>query len=336
MIDRRIARRVILIAALIAFTMAIGTIGFRLLEGYPLFDAFYMTLITITTVGYQEIRPLSHAGRVFNSFLILFGVSAMFVAVGAMTQTIIELQLQDRYGERRRRRAIMHMKDHFIVCGFGRVGRNAAFELQRAGFPFLVLDRNEQRVERATAAGMAAMRADATQDESLREAGIERARGFIAALATDADNVFVILSVKTLNPRLTVVTRASEENAEEKLRRAGADTVLSPYSIAGHRLAQALVRPHVVQLLDFAGQVVGLDVTMEQLRVAPGSGAISRRLGALAPRESRLIVLAIGKPDGKMIFNPPVEMEISGGDVLIVMGEQPNLRSLENVLTSPG
>ena len=200
MIDRRIARRIILIAALIAFTMAIGTIGFRLLEGYPLFDAFYMTLITITTVGYQEIRPLSHAGRVFNSFLILFGVSAMFVAVGAMTQTIIELQLQDRYGERRRRRAIMHMKDHFIVCGFGRVGRNAAFELQRAGVPFLVLDRNEQRVERATAAGMAAMRADATQDESLREAGVERARGFIAALATDADNVFVILSVKTLNP----------------------------------------------------------------------------------------------------------------------------------------
>ena len=146
-VNRRIARRIVLIAALIVFTMLIGTAGFRLLEGYPLFDAFYMTLITITTVGYQEIRPLSHAGRVFNSFLILFGVTAMFVAVGAMTQTIIELQLQDRYGERRRKRAIMRMKDHYIVCGFGRVGRNAAFELQRAGVPFLVIDRNEQRVE---------------------------------------------------------------------------------------------------------------------------------------------------------------------------------------------
>jgi voltage-gated potassium channel len=332
--DRRIARRIVLIAALIVFTMCIGTAGFQLLEGYPLFDAFYMTLITITTVGYQEIRPLSHAGRVFNSFLILFGVSAMFVAVGAMTQTIIELQLQDRYGQRRKKRAIMHMKDHYIVCGFGRVGRNAAFELQRNGVPFVVIDRGEQRVERATQAGMAAILADATRDEVLREAGVERARGFIAALATDADNVFVILSVKTLNPRLTVVTRASEEDAEEKLRRAGADTVLSPYSIAGHRLAQALMRPHVVQLLDFAGRAVGLDVTMEQLRVAPDSTRASRSLGSLAPHEAGLIVLAIGKPDGKMIFNPPIDTEVFGGDVLIVMGEQPNLRNLEQLLTN--
>lgn len=333
--DRRIARRVILIAGLIAFTLLIGTLGFRLLENYPLFDAFYMTLITITTVGYQEIRPLSHAGRVFNSFLIFFGVTAMFVAVGAMTQTIIELQLQDRYGERRKKRAIMRMKDHFIVCGFGRVGRSAAFELQRAGVPFVVIDRNQQRVERATQAGMLAVLADATRDESLREAGVERARGFIAALATDADNVFVILSVKTLNPGLTVVTRASEEDSEEKLRRAGADTVFSPYSIAGHRLAQALVRPHVVQLLDFAGQAIGLDVTMEQLRVEPDAALVSRRLGDLAPRDSRLIVLAVGKPDGGMIFNPPPDMKVAAGDVLIVMGEQPNLRSLESVLTKP-
>jgi voltage-gated potassium channel len=331
--DRRIARRIIIITALLVFTMCIGTLGFRLIENYSFFDAFYMTLITITTVGYQEIRPLSHAGRVFNSVLIFFGVSAMFVAVGTMTQTIIELQLQDRYGERRKKRAIMRMKDHYIVCGFGRVGRNAANELQRTGASFLVIDRNEQRVERATQAGMPAMRADATRDESLREAGVERARGFIAALATDADNVFVILSAKTLNPGLTVVTRASEEDAEEKLRRAGADTVFSPYSIAGHRLAQALVRPHVVQLLDFAGQAVGLDVTMEQMRVAPDSESASRKLGDLVPRDSRLIVLAIGKSDGKMIFNPPVQTEVFAGDVLIVMGEQPSLRQMESVLT---
>jgi voltage-gated potassium channel len=334
MMDRRIARRIALIAALIVFTMFIGTVGFRLLEDYPLFDAFYMTLITITTVGYQEIRPLSHAGRVFNSILILFGVSAMFVAVGAMTQTIIEMQIHDRSGERRRRRAIMLMKDHFIVCGLGRVGRSAASELQRAGVPFVVIDRDEQRVEQATQAGMTAMRADVTQDESLREAGVERARGFIAALATDADNVFVILSVKTLNPRLTVVTRAVEEGAEKKMRRAGADTVFSPYSIAGHRLAHALIRPHEVQLLDFVGQAVGLDVTMEQLRVAPDPALASRKLGDLAPRQAGLIVLAAGQPDGKMIFNPPVDMEVFGGDVLIVMGEQPNLRNLENVLTN--
>jgi len=332
--DRRIVRRIVLILALMVFTLIFGTVGFTLIDNYPPFDAFYMTLITVTTVGYQEIHPLSQAGRIFNSFLIMFGVSAMLFAVGAMTQTIIELELQDRFGKRRRKRAIMHMKDHYIVCGFGRVGRNAAFELQRAGAPFLVIDRSDQRVARAAQAGMLALQADATRDESLREAGVERARGFIAALATDADNVFVILSARSLNPRLTVVTRASEEDAEEKLRRAGADTVFSPYSIAGHRLAQALVRPHVVQLLDFATQAVGLDVSMEQMRVGPNPAVDSRKLGDLAAPDARLIVLAIGKSDGKMIFNPPAEMEVAGGDVLIVMGEQAALRNLERMLTN--
>lgn len=330
--ERRIARRITLIAGLLAFTMLAGTLGFRFIDGYSYFDAFYMTLITITTVGYQELHPLSRAGRIFNSFLILFGVSAMFFAVGAMTQTIIELQLQDRFGERKKRRAMKRMKDHYIVCGFGRVGRNAAFELQRAGAPFVVIDRSDQRVDRATQAGMLAIKADATQDESLRAAGIECAKGFIAALATDADNLFVILSAKTLNPGLTVVTRASEEGSEVKLRRAGADTVFSPYSIAGNRLAQALVRPHVVQLLDFSTEAVGLDVTMEQLRVGPLPGFASRKLGDLVARDSRVIVLAVRHPDGRMIFNPPADMDVSTGDVLILMGEQPSLRKMESAL----
>jgi voltage-gated potassium channel len=332
--DRRIARRIILIATLLVLTMLIGTLGFRLVEQYPWFDAFYMTLITITTVGYQEVRPLSESGRIFSSFLILFGVTAMFVAVGAMTQTIIELQLEDRYGERRKKRAIMKLKDHYIVCGFGRVGRSAAFELQRAGAPFLIVERNEQRVERASQAGMLAMLADATRDESLREAGIERARGFIAALPSDAENVFVILSAKTLNPNLNVVTRASEEGADEKLRRAGADTVFSPYSITGHRLAQALIRPHVVQLLDFAGQAMGLDVTMEQLPVGQDRSLVPRRLKDLLPHESRLIVLAIRKLDGSTAFKPAPETDIAAGDVLIVMGEQPALRQMETILAA--
>ncbi|HYA17404.1 MAG TPA: ion channel, partial [Bryobacteraceae bacterium] len=152
--DRRIIHRIALIATSIALTLCIGTAGFHWIEGYSFFDAFYMTLITVTTVGYQELYPLSQAGRVFNSFLIFFGVSAMFFAVGAMTQTIIELELQNTYGKRRKRRAIMELKDHYIVCGFGRVGRSAAFELQRAGVPFLVVDHSEQRVERAALAGM--------------------------------------------------------------------------------------------------------------------------------------------------------------------------------------
>ena len=223
--DSRLGRRVLFVAVLLLITLCIGTVGFRLLEGYSLFDAFYMTLITITTVGYQEVHPLSHMGRIFNSFLILFGVSAMFFAVGVITQGIIELELQDRYGKRRKKRMIDQMDEHFIVCGFGRVGRNASFELRRAKAPVLVVDRNEQRVEQAIRAGLVAVLADATRDDSLREIGVMRARGLIAALPSDAENLFIILSAKTLNPKLLVVTRASEEQAEEKLRRAGADTV---------------------------------------------------------------------------------------------------------------
>lgn len=315
-------------------TLAIGTIGFQAIEGYSLFDAFYMTLITITTVGYMELHPLTHAGRIFNSFLILFGVSAMFCAVGATTQTIIELELRDSYGKRRKKRMIDRLQDHYIVCGYGRVGRNAAMELQRGQSPFIVLDRNEQRVERAMLAGMVAVAADATRDDSLRAAGVMRARGLIAALPSDAENVFIILSAKTLNPGLTVVTRASEEESEVKLRRAGADTVFAPYTMTGHRLAHALVRPHVVEFLEFAAGPVGPRIMMEQVGVAPDSAMVSKALGdSQLARERSVIVLAIRRADGQMLFNPSPDTKILDGDSLIVMGEQPKLNELERILT---
>jgi voltage-gated potassium channel len=295
-----------------------------------------MTLMTITTVGYSELHPLSRAGRIFNSFLILFGVSAMFFSVGAITQTIIELELADPFNKRRTKRMIDKMENHFLVCGFGRVGQSAASELQRAGVPFLVLDRSEDRVERAMRSEMLAVLADATLDETLRHAGVTRARGLIAALASDADNLFVILSAKTLNPNMTVVTRAAEEESEKKLQRAGADTVFAPYTVTGHRLAQALLRPHVSQFLDFATKNVGLDVGIEQVRVAPHSEFVSKTLREMQiRRDLGVIVLAIRKSDGQMVFNPPAEMEICADDFLIVMGEQPNLRKLEDLLTNP-
>jgi len=332
--DRRITRRVILICGVLLLTMLIGTIGFQVVEHYPPFDAFYMTLMTITTVGYSELHPLSRAGRIFNSFLILFGVSAMFFSVGAITQTIIELELGDPIGKRRTKRMIDKMENHFLVCGFGRVGRSAAYELQRAGVPFVVLDRSEDRVERAMRSSMLAVVADATLDETLRNAGVTRARGLIAALASDADNLFVILSAKTLNPNMTVVTRAAEEESEKKLLRAGADTVFAPYTVAGHRLAHALLRPHVAQFLEFATKNIGLDVAIEQVRVTPQSEFVSKTLREMQiRRDLGVIVLAIRKSDGQMIFNPPAEMEIRADDFLIVMGEQPNLHKLEDLLT---
>jgi voltage-gated potassium channel len=332
---RRLTRRILLIAGLIFITLIVGTVGFEVIEGYSWFDGFYMTLTTITTVGYQELRPLSRSGRIFNSFLIFFGVTAMFLAVGAMTQTIIELEFDDRYGRRRKKHMIDHLHDHFIVCGFGRVGRNASYEFQRANVPFLVIDRDEQRVAKATSAGMLAIVADATQDDSLREAGVLRAKGLIAALPSDAENLFIILSAKTLKPGLTVVTRVSEEEAGEKLRRAGADTVFTPYTMAGRQLADALLRPLVVEFLDFTRSNIGPKVTMEQVCVSPKSGFTGKTLGQLLElRKSGVIVLAIRKSRGETIFNPPAEFEISAGDFLIVMGERPILLELEEVLTN--
>jgi len=333
--QRRLVRRFLLIVGLLGIITVIGTAGFVLIDGYSWFDGLYMTLTTISTVGYGEIQPLSHSGRVFNSFLIMFGVSAMFLAFGAMTQTIIELELQDLYGKRRKRRMIEKLHDHFIVCGFGRVGRNASYEFQRAGIPFLVVDRNEQRVAKAAEAGMLAIVADATRDSSLREAGIVRAKGLIAALPSDAENLFIILSAKNLNPQLTVVTRASEEEAEEKLRRAGADTVFTPYAITGRQLADSLLRPHVVEFMDFGRSHIGPKVTMEQVCVTPNPELSRRTLGQLLElRKSGVIVLAIRKQGGETTFNPPPEFEISAGDFLIVMGERSNLQRLEQILTS--
>jgi voltage-gated potassium channel len=329
----RPARRFLLVSLAILATLVIGTIGFTVISGYPVFDAFYMTLTTMTTVGYGEIHPLDRAGRIFNSFFIIFGVSTIFIGVGAMAQTILELELGDALGRRRQKRMIDKLQNHFIVCGFGRVGRGAAEELQHSGVPFIVVDVRPERAEAAIAAGMLAVAADSTRDDTLRQVGVERARGLVAALATDADNLFVLLSAKGLNPRIYVAARAAEEGAEDKMKRAGADAVFAPYSIAGHRLAQSLLRPHVVQFLDFTTKDIGINVSIEQVRVSESSEAVSRTIKELdLSRALGVIVMAIRKSDGGMLFNPPADTAVRGGDYLIVMGQQENLRALENLV----
>ena len=330
----RLRPRLIFIACAIAVTLVGGTIGFMLIENYALFDAFYFTLTTITTVGYGEIFNLSHTGRVFNSFVIFFGVTTMLLAVGGMTQIIIELELNQLFGKRRIKNMIDKLHDHYIVCGYGRVGRGAASELQRADVPFIVIDKNEDRIEGAIRAGMLGVVGDANRDEALLDVGIMRARGLIATLSTDADNLFLILSAKGLKPGLQVSARIAEEISEQKFRRAGADFVFAPYDITGNRMAQALLRPHVFQFIDFTTKNIGLDVGIEQVRVNDGSEFGSHSLSELQlRRDLGVIVLAIRKADGRMLFNPPAEAEIQGGDYLVVMGESPNLRKLEHMLS---
>jgi voltage-gated potassium channel len=327
-------RRLALIALAILFTLALGTAGFVFIEGYPVFDAFYMTLTTVTTVGYGEVHPLSHAGRIFNSFLISFGVAVIFLAVGAMTQTAIELELNQFFGKRRTRNMIEKLEGHYIVCGFGRLGRGAADELKRGGVPFVVIDRDEERVESAMKLGMLGLAADASSDDVLREAGIAKAKGLIATLASDADNLFLILSAKSLNTRLHLAARVDEEASEQKMRRAGADFVFAPYNSTGHRMAQALLKPHVHQFINFATQGTGLNVNIEQVQVSTRSSCANRTLAEIhVQRDLDVIVLAVRKATGEMLFNPPPELKIAAGDHLIVMGEADRLQKLEQLLT---
>jgi voltage-gated potassium channel len=335
----QLRRRILWIVAAMAATLGVGTVGFVWIEHYPVFDAFYMTLITVTTVGYGEVHPLSQAGREFNSFVILFGVIIMLLAIGAMTQIVIELELNQFFGKRRIKNMIDKLEGHIILCGFGRVGRGAADELLRTGAKFVIVDKSEDLIERAIKAGMLGVMADASSDETLRDVGIARAKGLIATLASDADNLFLVLSAKTLNPKLALSARASEESSSEKMRRAGADFVFAPYDTTGHRMAQAMLKPHVQQFIDFAtGQNLadnmGIgNVGIEQVLVGEKSPAAGRSLAEMPiRRETGVIVLAIRKASGEMAFNPPAEARLTGGDHLIAMGAAEGLRKLEQLL----
>lgn len=325
-----IVKRLALVLIAVAVVLVVATTGYITIAGYPLLDAVYMALTTMTTIGYGEIHPLSQAARAFNIVVIVFGVSAMFLAIGVMTQTIFEVQFGNLFEKRRVRKMIDRLENHYIVCGFGRVGRGAASELRESKVPLVIVDRNEDKVERAIHAGYLAVNADATRDETLRSVHIEKARGLIAALATDADNLFVVISAKTLNRQIRVVARAGDDEAESKMVRVGADAVYAPYTVTGIRLAQALLRPHVFQFFDFATTSLQMDVRIEQLSIGPESFLAGKSLSESRLRsEMKVVVLAIRRMDGTMVFNPPAETTITIGDHLIVMGESEPLRVLE-------
>ncbi len=332
----RITGRILTVVMLIGATLAFGTAGFVWLSGYPLFDALYMSVITITTVGYGEVHPLTRSGRIFNTFLLLIGAGVMAYAFSAITQSIFESQFGEMIQQRRNRKMIDRLKNHYILCGFGRVGRGAAAELKRSGVPFVVMDRSEDRVERAIKMGLLAVQADATRDDMLIEAGIQRARGLIAALATDSDNLFLILSAKSLNPKLTVSARVAEEASESKMRRAGADAVFMPYSMTGYRLAQSILRPHVFEFLDITAQTssMGMNVGIEQVEIRPGAKLASRTLKEMQlRRDLGVIVLAIRRADKTMEFNPSADATVEVGDNLIVMGGYEDVRRLEKLVS---
>jgi voltage-gated potassium channel len=322
-------RNLKLVLSLLVFLAVVGTVGFRLIEGWPWLDCVYMVATTFTTVGYMEIHPLSHAGRIFNLFLIVSGVGTVFLAIGALTQALLEFELGKLFGQRRMERDIDKLTGHYIICGAGRVGRSVARELLRKPAPFVVIESSDARVD-SLPDDWLMLRGDATKEATLRAARIDRAVGLVAATTTDATNIYIVLTARGLNPDLRIIARASEEDAEKHLRTAGANSIISPYSFAGHRIAQQFLRPKVLDFLDLATLDPNVDLEIEEIQVATAS-----KLAGVTIGESRIhqqlgvIVLAIKRDGQTMKFNPAAGDVIHPNDFLIAIGESDSLRKLE-------
>ena len=326
-------RNLRLIGIALAGVILAGTSAFHFILGWDWLDSFYMVVTTLTTIGYQEVHPLSDTGRILNLFIIFFGVALVFLAIGALTQALLEFELRTFFGKRKMERDISRLSDHYVICGAGRVGRSAARELARRPAPFVIVEANEGKAARYGGDWLVLV-GDATQEQTLRDAHIERARGLVAATTTDATNLYIVLTARSLNPKLKIIARASEEDAEKHLLTAGADAVVSPYLFAGQRIAQSFLRPHVVSFLDTATTHLGMDLEIGEICVGPGSSFAGKTIGTSRIRQERgVIILAIKREKG-MHFNPSPEDRIEPGDFLIAMGEPSQLRELEQMARS--
>ena len=323
-----------LVALLIVGVHVVGTAGYVLIEGWSTWDAFYMTVITVTTVGYGEVHPLSPAGRAFTVVILLTGVGAFFYAFTLFMALLAEGGLVERRERKRLARMLDNLVDHFIVCGFGRMGEIIAHEFARQKVPFVVIERNPERMHLAIEQGFLAVEADASNEEVLRRIGIARARGFVAAVSTDAENVYAVLSARLLNPNLFIVGRAETEDSRTKLMRAGADRVISPYQLGGLQLAQTALRPAVVDFVQLATSSENMDLNLEQVHITEGSSLAGRSLIDAGLRQRfGVVVVGIRRADGHMDFNPEPETSMRAGDDLVVLGRAESLKDLETAAT---
>jgi voltage-gated potassium channel len=328
--DERRVRRVQLAASLIAVVVTTGTLGYMVVEGWSAWDAFYMTVISITTAGYREVHDLSRAGQVFTSALLIFGVGTAFYAFTLVAAGVIESRMHPRIQEKRRARMIEKLTDHFILCGAGRIGRIIADEFRRQGVPFVVIDHDPAAVQAVLERGDLCVEADASREDILRRLRIDTARGLIAALGSDAENVYAILTARGLRPDLFVIARADSDDAERKMLRAGASRVVSPYQIGAIQMAQTALRPAVVDFVELATSSENLELAMEQVSIAATSALAGRTIVEANLRQRfGVIVVGIQREGGRMEFNPSPDAVMLAADQLVVLGRPEQLKDLE-------
>ena len=309
-----------------------GVIGYTTIEGWSILDALYMTIITLSTVGFQEVRELSEAGKAFSIVLILVGVGALSYSLFTVVQYILEGHLANIWGRRRMKDKIAKLKKHVILCGYGLVGREVARVFKDEGVPLIIIEQNPEALALAAENDYLCLQGNATNDEVLEKAGIRQAKALVTALGTDADNVYVTLSARQMRSDLFIVARASTSDAEPKLLQAGANRTMSPYGIGGRRLAMLTLRPVVVDFVDTTLSSHRGELVLENIKISPGSPMCGKEMGEGRQHSGGATILAVKKRDGRLFASPSADILLEVDDELVVIGTREQLRSLEGAV----
>ncbi len=327
--------RIIHILLVLAVVISTGIAGYMIIEKWSFIDSAYMTIITLSSVGFSEVYPLSIAGKVFTIFLILGGLGALFYGISLITKFIAEGGLHELVRRRKMNKLISQLNDHYIICGAGDTGRSTIDEFVKTRSNFVVVEPDIEQIKKIDDSdSLPYMEDDPTKDDALLKAGIKKAKGLISALPSDKDNLFVVLSARALNPRLRIVSQAIEEDSKPKLLKAGADSVILPNVIGGLRMASEILRPAVVTFLDFMIRGKEMTLRVEEASISSGSSFIGKTLGeAEVPRKTGLIVVAIkDSEEGGYHYNPGASTKLKKGDILIVLGDVEQTRKLKELI----